>query len=162
MADRAGHAIKAKAEAIAKELRRLYPSQLFVCVAADLSDREATRNLVPNILNDERVARKHKTITILVANAGLGKRIRDVQDIEEDDWDQMMEINARSQFVVTKACLTGMRSQGLGRIILIGSIASRGGGINGCHYAATKGALWYDYRCDGLQACTDPRTVPWD
>lgn len=132
---------QAKAEAIAKELRRLYPSQLFVCVAADLSDREATRNLVPNILNDERVARKHKTITILVANAGLGKRIRDVQDIEEDDWDQMMEINARSQFVVTKACLTGMRSQGLGRIILIGSIASRGGGINGCHYAATKGAL---------------------
>jgi 3-oxoacyl-[acyl-carrier protein] reductase len=52
-----------------------------------------------------------------------------------------MEVNSRSQFVVTKACLPGMRAQHWGRVILVGSIASTGGGINGCHYAATKGAL---------------------
>ncbi|KAK7397689.1 hypothetical protein QQX98_012940 [Neonectria punicea] len=130
-----------KADAIAKDLRSLYPSQLFVCVAADLSVRESTRNLVSNVLNHEQVAPKHKAISILVANAGLGKRIRDIQDIEEDDWDELMEVNSRSQFVVTKGCLLGMRAQGWGRVILVGSIASRGGGINGCHYAATKGAL---------------------
>lgn len=78
-----------------------------------------------------------------MANAGLGKRIRDVQEIEEDNWDEMMEVNARSQFVVTKSCLPGMRAQSWGRVILVGSIASKGGGINGCHYAATKGALTY-------------------
>ncbi|KAI5456745.1 hypothetical protein BGZ63DRAFT_475562 [Mariannaea sp. PMI_226] len=130
-----------KAETLASELRGLYPSQLFVTVAADLSDREATRRLVPNILNDEKVAGKHQVISILVANAGVGRRIRDIQNIEEDDWDQVMEVNARSQFVVTKACVSGMRSQRWGRIILVGSISSKGGGINGCHYAATKGAL---------------------
>ncbi|KAH7145493.1 short chain dehydrogenase [Dactylonectria estremocensis] len=132
---------KEKAEEIANELRASYPSQLFVSVPADLSNRESTRNMVPSILAHGDIAKKHQTISILVANAGLGRRIRDVQDIEEDDWDQMMEINSRSQFVVTKGCLTGMRSQGWGRVILVGSIASRGGGINGCHYAATKGAL---------------------
>lgn len=79
---------------------------------------------------------------MLVANAAIGRRIRDVRDIEEDDWDEMMEVNARSQFVVTKACVEGMRAQGWGRIVLVGSIASKGGGINGCHYAATKGAIW--------------------
>lgn len=61
--------------------------------------------------------------------------------MEEEDWDTVMEVNSRSQFVVTKACLPGMRQQSWGRVILIGSISSMGGGINGCHYAATKGAL---------------------
>ena len=87
------------------------------------------------------MAAKHTAVSILIANAGLGKRIRDVRDIEEDVWDEMMEVNARSQFVVVKGCLPWMRSQAWGRVILIGSIASKGGGINGCHYAATKGAL---------------------
>ncbi|KAF5025653.1 hypothetical protein F66182_2259 [Fusarium sp. NRRL 66182] len=114
---------------------------LFPCVAADLSSREQTRGLVEQVFQDATVSAKHDAVSILVANAGLGRRIRDIQNIQEDDWDQVMEVNSRSQFVVTKACLPGMRAQGWGRVILVGSIASTGGGINGCHYAATKGAL---------------------
>lgn len=111
-------------------------------MAADLKSRDSTRNLVYNVLNNDEVTSKHKAISILVANAGLGHRIRDVKDIQEDDWDEMMEVNTRSPFVITKSCLPGMRAQSWGRVILIGSIASRGGGLNGCHYAASKGALW--------------------
>lgn len=96
---------------------------------------------MPSVLYHKKIASKHNAISILVANAGLGRRIRDVEDIGEDDWDEMIEVNARSQFVVTKASVAGMRSQSWGRIILIGSIASRGSGLNGCHYAASKGAL---------------------
>lgn len=110
-------------------------------MSADLTSREATRDLVANLLALPAVAAKHKAVSILVANAGLGRRIRDIQDIEEVDWDDIMEVNARSQFVVTKAALSGMRAQRWGRVILVGSIASHGGGINGCHYAASKGAL---------------------
>ncbi|KAF5013555.1 hypothetical protein FDECE_454 [Fusarium decemcellulare] len=130
-----------KAEKLASELRGLYQGQHFFCVGADLSNREATRALVPSVLSHDEVAGRHSAVSILVANAGVGKRIRDIQNIEEDDWDEVMEVNARSQFAVTKACLPGMRAQHWGRVILVGSIASRGGGINGCHYAATKGAL---------------------
>lgn len=93
------------------------------------------------VLEKPAVAEKHRAISVLVANAGLGRRIRDVKDIEEQDWDEMMEVNIRSQFVVTRACVEGMRAQGWGRVILVGSIASRGSGLNGCHYAASKGAL---------------------
>ncbi|KAM3520623.1 hypothetical protein NHJ13051_006742 [Beauveria bassiana] len=133
---------KDKAEALALELKALYPAQLFVTVSADLTSREATRALVPNLLAlPDVVAAKHTAVSILVANAGLGRRIRDPKDIEESDWDEIMEVNARSQFVVTRAALQGMRAQGWGRVILIGSIAGHGGGINGCHYAASKGAL---------------------
>ncbi|KAI8715987.1 hypothetical protein NCS52_01108000 [Fusarium sp. LHS14.1] len=130
-----------KAQTLASELHASFPEQRFFCVSADLSNRDATRALVPNVLNHGEVAGRHSAVSILVANAGVGKRIRDIQNIEEDNWDEVMEVNARSQFVVTRACLPGMRSQGWGRVILVGSIASRGGGINGCHYAATKGAL---------------------
>ncbi|KAM6516353.1 hypothetical protein FALCPG4_014538 [Fusarium falciforme] len=130
-----------KVEALSKSLQSAHPDQLFPCVSADLSSRDQTRGLVDAIFQNPTVSSKHKAISILVANAGLGKRIRDVQEIEEDNWDEMMEVNARSQFVVTKSCLPGMRAQSWGRVILVGSIASKGGGINGCHYAATKGAL---------------------
>ncbi|RBR05797.1 hypothetical protein FVER53590_03065 [Fusarium verticillioides] len=132
---------KEKADKLAQELSETYPSQLFVPVHADLSQRESTRALVSSLLSQDVVSSKHKAVSILVANAGLGRRIRDVAEIREDDWDEMMEVNSRSQFVVTKACLAGMRQQGWGRVILVGSIASRGSGLNGCHYAASKGAL---------------------
>ncbi|KAJ4144513.1 hypothetical protein LMH87_003394 [Akanthomyces muscarius] len=132
---------KDKAEALASELKAQYPTQLFATISADLTSRDATRGLVSSLLALPDVAAKHKAVSILVANAGLGRRIRDIQDIEEMDWDDIMEVNARSQFVVTKAALQGMRQQGWGRVILVGSIASHGGGINGCHYAASKGAL---------------------
>ncbi|KAL1893008.1 hypothetical protein Sste5346_006688 [Sporothrix stenoceras] len=128
-----------KADAIAADLRKQYPNQTFRTFAADLSDRAAARSLVANVLADAEF--KGKPVSILVANAGLGRRIRDVAEIGEDDWDEMMEVNSRSQFVVTKAALAGMRAQGWGRVVLVGSIAARGSGLNGCHYAASKGAL---------------------
>ncbi|KAF5235122.1 hypothetical protein FOXYS1_15669, partial [Fusarium oxysporum] len=130
-----------KVEALSKELTSAHPGQLFPCVSADLSSRDETRGLVDKVFQDPSISAKHKAVSILVANAGLGRRIRDIQNIEEDDWDSVMEVNARSQFVVVKACLPAMRAQSWGRVILVGSIASTGGGINGCHYAATKGAL---------------------
>jgi len=34
-----------------------------------------------------------------------------------------------------------MQSQAWGRIVFIGSVAAYGGGINGCHYAASKAGL---------------------
>ncbi|KAM0197809.1 hypothetical protein ACHAPA_003207 [Fusarium lateritium] len=130
-----------KVEALSKELISAHPDQLFPCISADLTSRDQTRGLVEKVFQNSDISAKHKAVSILVANAGLGRRIRDVKDIGEDDWDEVMEVNSRSQFVVTKACISGMRAQSWGRVILVGSIASTGGGINGCHYAATKGAL---------------------
>ncbi|PKK43671.1 hypothetical protein CI102_12230 [Trichoderma harzianum] len=132
---------KEQAELLAAELQRDYPSQLFVTAQCNLTCRESTRSFISTVLATPTIAEKHKAISVLVANAGIGRRIRDVKDINEQDWDDMMEVNVRSQFVITKSAVEGMRSQGWGRVILVSSIASRGGGLNGCHYAASKGAL---------------------
>ncbi|KAH9449108.1 hypothetical protein Pst134EB_019942 [Puccinia striiformis f. sp. tritici] len=88
---------------------------------------------------------RHKSISILILNAGLGRRIRDIAEISLQDWDDVIQVNCTSPFILLKNSLDDlggkMRSAKWGRIVLIGSISSKGGGINGCHYAASKGAL---------------------
>lgn len=78
---------------------------------------------------------------IVVQNAGYGKRTPQIVDIEIDEWDYMIRINLRASFIIAKYAVPHMQKQGWGRIIFMSSISALGGGINGCHYAASKGGL---------------------
>jgi 3-oxoacyl-[acyl-carrier protein] reductase len=78
---------------------------------------------------------------ILVSNAGYGKRIPDIADISIDEFDYTLRVNLRPAFILSKLSIPYMASQGWGRIIFVSSIAAHGGGINGCHYAASKAGL---------------------
>ncbi|KAL3470010.1 hypothetical protein BJX99DRAFT_267702 [Aspergillus californicus] len=74
-------------------------------------------------------------------NEGYGKRIQNIWDISLDEFDNMLHINLRASFILVKGVVEHMKSQRWGRIISMSSIAAQGGGINGCHYAASKGGL---------------------
>ena len=76
-------------------------------------------------------------IDILVSNAGIGPQ-RTLEAITVDDWDEVMEVNLRSSFLLSQQVIPGMREQGWGRIILISSVAGFIGGVVGAHYAASK------------------------
>ena len=78
---------------------------------------------------------------ILVSNAGHGKRIPQIVDIPIEEWDYTIRINLRASFLLCKLSVPHMKAQHWGRIVLMGSIAGYGGGINGCHYAASKAGL---------------------
>jgi len=78
---------------------------------------------------------------ILVSNAGYGVRIPNIVDISLDEWDHTITINLRASFILCKLATPHMMAQKWGRIILMSSIAAYGGGINGCHYAASKAGL---------------------
>ena len=78
---------------------------------------------------------------ILISNAGYGKRIPNIVDIPIPEWDYTMQINLRASFILSKFAVPHMLSQNWGRIIFMSSIAAIGGGINGCHYAASKAGL---------------------
>jgi 3-oxoacyl-[acyl-carrier protein] reductase len=78
---------------------------------------------------------------ILVSNAGHGKRIVSILDIPLEEFDYTMEINLRASFILSKLAVPHMISRKWGRIIYMGSIAGYGGGVNGCHYAASKAGL---------------------
>lgn len=81
-------------------------------------------------------------IDVLVNNAGsLIARSR-FEDLEEDLWDRVMNVNLKSVYLVSRAVLPLMRAQGGGRIINLTSIAARhGGGLGSLVYATSKGGV---------------------
>jgi 3-oxoacyl-[acyl-carrier protein] reductase len=85
-------------------------------------------------------------VSILVNNAGIGL-FGPIQEKSERDWDQILNTNLKSVFVVSRAVVPSMIKQGFGDIINIGSLAGKhtfaGGGI----YCASKWGL------RGLSGC---------
>lgn len=79
-------------------------------------------------------------VTVLVNNAGIAHP-QSLEEITEEDWDKIMDVNLKSVFLVTQAVLPGMRAVGWGRIINMSSAAAQLGGIIGPHYTASKAGI---------------------
>jgi len=86
------------------------------------------------------VQEKLGPIAILVNNAGIAK-VQRPDEITEADWDQTIDVNLKSVFLVTQAVLPGMRAAKWGRIINMSSTAAQTGGIVGPHYTASKAGI---------------------
>jgi 3-oxoacyl-[acyl-carrier protein] reductase len=78
---------------------------------------------------------------ILISNAGHGKRIPDIADITLAEFDHTLSVNLRASFILAKHLIPPMAANHWGRIVFVSSIAAHGGGVNGCHYAASKAGL---------------------
>ena len=87
------------------------------------------------------VARLGK-LDILVNNAGIGSVKRRVEEVPLEDWDRVMEVNAKGVFLGTRAAIPEMRKAGGGSIINISSQQGLVGVDNGSgQYQASKGAV---------------------
>src|SRR5262249_18323613 len=63
------------------------------------------------------------------------------EQITGHDWDEVIDANLKSCFLVTQAVLPGMRARKWGRIINLSSVAAHVGGVVGPHYAASKAGI---------------------
>jgi 2-dehydro-3-deoxy-D-gluconate 5-dehydrogenase len=79
-------------------------------------------------------------IDILVNNAGVQRRSPAV-DFSEEDWDFVMQVNAKSVFFLCQAAGNEMLKKGYGKIINVASLLSFQGGFTVPAYAASKGAV---------------------
>ncbi len=79
-------------------------------------------------------------LDILVNNAGILIRAG-VEDTTGEDWDRIMDINAKGVFLGTKAAIPAMRAAGGGSIINISSVAGLQGSPASAAYSSTKGAV---------------------
>lgn len=109
--------------------RRVFVARADVSVAADVA------RLV------DGVEHALGPIDIVVNNAGL-IRPQPIEDITEGDWDEIVDINLKSAFLVTQAVVGGMRARRWGRIINLSSVAAQLGGVVGPHYAAAKAGMF--------------------
>ncbi|ALJ22185.1 SDR family NAD(P)-dependent oxidoreductase [Microbacterium sp. No. 7] len=103
-------------------------------VRVDLADPDDTRAQIA------AAASTLGGVDVLVNSAGVF-RLVDLLDIEIDEWDRMMDINARAILVTMQAVAPAMIAQGRGRIINISSMAAKAGGAHEGHYAASKAAV---------------------
>jgi 3-oxoacyl-[acyl-carrier protein] reductase len=87
-----------------------------------------------------QIERELGPVNILVNNAGMARQIN-LENIVEADWDEHINVNLKSAFLVTQAVLPQMRTQRWGRIINISSVAAQTGGLVGPHYAASKAGM---------------------
>ena len=77
---------------------------------------------------------------VLVNNAGINKPT-DFDQISDDDWHEIMDVNLHGPFVMAQIALPTMIAGGGGSIIMIGSVSGQYGGPRTAHYAASKAGL---------------------
>lgn len=79
-------------------------------------------------------------IDILINNAAIS-RFGLLQDVSEAEWDEMMAVNLKSVFLLSKAFLPGMIGKKRGKIINISSIFGVVGGSCEVAYSAAKAGV---------------------
>jgi len=117
---------------VCKAIRDLGPRA--VSVQADVSYASDVDRLV------SAVERDLGPVDILVNNAGISQ-LKPFDELSEDDWDDLLRVNLKSAFLVTRRVLPAMRQQRWGRLIHLSSVAAQTGGVIGPHYAASKAGL---------------------
>jgi 3-oxoacyl-[acyl-carrier protein] reductase len=79
-------------------------------------------------------------LDILVNNAGYNRDTL-ILRMSLEDWDEVMALNLRAVFLVTKAALRPMMKGRWGRVINIGSVSGLAGNAGQANYAAAKSGL---------------------
>jgi len=167
--DLAGHValVTGGAQGIGREIVLLFLNHGARVIAADIDEPalseldETVGNTIGNLATSEiffsslvdvtkvddllRVAAQGDEVfggvDILVNNAGVLHSTA-MEDITEEEWDSMMDINLKSCFFASQKVLPSMKRKGWGRIINMSSLAGRMGGYaNGLGYSATKAGI---------------------
>ncbi|MCL4414459.1 MAG: SDR family oxidoreductase [Acidimicrobiales bacterium] len=102
-------------------------------VVADVSSKEGAEALIAQSV--EHFGR----VDILVNNVGIA-RDKWITKMTDEDWDSVMLVNLKSQFLCCRALVPHLREQSYGRIVNISSRAWLGG-AGQANYAASKGGV---------------------
>jgi 2-deoxy-D-gluconate 3-dehydrogenase len=106
----------------------------FRAYAADFSNRVAVYDFIRQVTSDFPV------IDILVNNAGTILR-RPAAEHPDEYWDEVLETDLNSQFILSREIGKRMVERGAGKIIFTASLLTFQGGITVPGYSAAKGAI---------------------
>jgi gluconate 5-dehydrogenase len=87
-----------------------------------------------------KIVEEHRKIDILINNAGMNIR-KPLIDVEEEDWDQVIDVNLKGIFLVGQTVAKQMIKQKYGKIINISSILGTVALPFQTSYAASKGGI---------------------
>lgn len=108
--------------------RKAYP------ILTDVTSREAVTEAA------EAVMKQAGKIDILINNAGMNIRTPALS-VTDEEWDQIVQTNLKSAFMMSQTVAEYMKAAGSGRIINIASVAGHMALRTGVVYGSTKAAL---------------------
>jgi 3-oxoacyl-[acyl-carrier protein] reductase len=103
-------------------------------VQADVSNSEAVSTMVQATID------RFGKLDIVINNAGI-TRDNLLMRMKEDEWDDVININLKGVFLVTKAVTRQMMKQRYGRIINVASIVGVSGNPGQANYVAAKAGV---------------------
>ncbi len=127
-----GDVLDAEGASVAAKIAESGGDALYVHL--DVTDEEGWRNAIG--LASSRFGK----LDILVNNAGIWRRGR-VEETTVEEWDAMLDVNAKGVFLGTKLAIPEMRKAGGGSIINISSTAGLVGSSYSSAYTAAKAAV---------------------
>ena len=128
------NASEKEAQAVAKKIKAKKGGDTFL-VQADVLDPEATAGMV------KEVVKKFGRIDVLANNAGGLLDRHAIEEMPDEMYQKVMDLNMASTFRVCKLVIPYMKKRG-GSIINLTSIAARNGGGGGAViYASSKAAV---------------------
>ena len=104
-------------------------------IKIDVTDGDRIRYIVQQIISEFR------GIDILINNAGITDRTAPMIQLNEQDWDQVMDLNLKSVFLFCKAVLGPMIEQKYGKIVNVASIAGKEGNPTLLPYSVSKSGV---------------------
>lgn len=123
----------AKAEKTANELRAAGAKAM--AIQADVISALAVRRMV------EQALERFGSVQILVNNAGILRPTK-VINIDEAEWDLVVNVNLKGTFLCSQAVLPSMLEKRWGRIVNFSSTAGKNvSTIGGAHYTAAKAGI---------------------
>ncbi|MFB5661041.1 SDR family oxidoreductase [Alteribacillus sp. HJP-4] len=103
-------------------------------IPCDLNDKKQVKDAVPAVVNE------FGKIDILVNSAGIQRRSPSAE-FPEDDWDEVLDINLKTVWLLCQQAGIHMLENKNGKIINLASLLSFQGGVTVPAYAASKGGV---------------------
>jgi dihydroanticapsin dehydrogenase len=125
-------------------------------IAADIRKSSDVKNVV------NKTIEKFGRLDILVNNAGMFPKIKQLHEIDEDEWNEVLDVNLTGQYRFTKEAIPHLQKTS-GSIINISSDAGIKAyqGFNADAYSASKAALILLTKCWALEYSKDKIRVNW-
>ena len=120
-------------EAVAQEIEALGRKSLVVAV--DVSKLDQVQQLAQQTLET------FNQIDILVNNAGIAGKTATLPDLDESDWDAVLDVNLKGVFLCCKAVIDHMIERQYGKIVSVASIAGKEGNPTLIPYSASKAGV---------------------
>lgn len=127
------HSDRAGADSVCDEIRKM--GRRAIAIRADVGTSTGVSSLFAQAFEE------FSPLTILVNNAGI-QTWKPMLELEEADWDRVIDVNLKGCFLCTQAAARHMRDLGMpGSIINIGSGCNKVAFPNLSNYTASKGGI---------------------